>query len=191
MEENKPTQVGGGYVPPSIDIPKEKFSIPLYLRIIIAFLVVTTIILFTILLIPNLRERFKKQFGPHNIWTPPTQVAPAILGGKQSYNISGGTKDLPQITNLTLDPQDPKKGQTQTISISANNGTPIKQVIAILHLDDFKDFEYFLDLKEGTNTNGTWTKTISFPYTYNNAYRVTVKARNENNLGNMETISIR
>ncbi len=191
MEGNKPTQVGGGYVPPSIDIPKEKFSVPLYLWLIAAFLVVTTIILFTILLIPGLRERFKKQFGPQNIWTPPTQVAPAILGGKQSYSISGGTQGLPQITNLTLDPQDPKKGQTQVISISANNGTPIKQVIAVLHLDDFKDFEYFLDLKEGTNTNGTWSKTISFPYTYNNAYRVTVKARNENNLGNMSTISIR
>lgn len=193
MEENLPTQAGGDYVPPSrLDNIREKLSVvPSYLWIILAVLVITTIVLLTLLLVPSIRNMLKNKLGPQNIWTPPTQTAPAILGGTQSYSISGNTQGLPQITNLTLDPQDAKTGKPQTISISANNSTPIKEVIAVLHLDNNKDFEYPLDLKEGTNTNGTWTKTITFPGTYNNAYRVTVKARNENGLGNMSTISIR
>ena len=167
---------------------REKLSVlPWYLWIALTVLIITTVVLFTLLVIFTFK-RLNKNSGQKNIWTP-TPVP--ILSGTQAYTISGGTKGLPQITNLTLDPQDPKVGKTQVISISANNATPIKEVIAVLHLDNNKDYEYTLDLKEGTNTNGTWVKTISFPATYNTAYRVTVKARNENNLGNMATISIR
>jgi hypothetical protein len=193
MEENNPTQAGGSYVPPSRpDNIREKLSVvPSYLWIILTVLIITTIVLLTLLLVPSIRNLLRNKLGRENLWTPPTQVTPAILGGTQSYTISGGTQGLPQITNLTLDPQDPKVGKNQTISISANNSSPIKEVIAVLHLDNNKDFEYPLDLNNGTNTNGTWSKTITFPYTYNNAYRVTVKARNEDGLGNMETISIR
>ncbi len=170
-----------------------KFSfIPWYIWLFLAVLAVTIILLLIYFLVPGLKEKIAKRFTPQNNAIPVVTPTPMpILGGTQTYTISGGTKGLPQITNLTLDPQDPQVGQTQTITVAANNGTPIKEVIIVLHLDDNKEFEYKLDLAEGTNTHGTWKTAVPFPYAYNNTYRVTVKARNENNLGNITTISIR
>lgn len=169
-----------------------KFSfIPWYIWLFLAVLIVTIILLLAYSFIPGLKEKINKNLGPQtqNVWTPATPIP--ILSGTQMYTISGGTKGLPLTTSLTLDPQDPAVGKTQTISVSANNTTPIKEVIVVLHLDNNKDFEYTLDLKDGVSTNGTWVKTISFPSAYNINYRVTVKARNENGLGNMTTITIR
>jgi len=168
---------------------KNFFSqIPWYLWLFLTVLVITVFLLLGYFFIPSLKERISKNLGPQNIWTP-TPVP--ILAGTQKYTISGGTQGLPLVTSLTLDPQNPVVGKNQTISVSANNATPIKEVIIVLHLDNNKDFEYNLDLKDGTNTNGTWVKTISFPSDYNVNYRITVKARNENGLGNMTTITIR
>jgi len=168
---------------------KEKLSVlPWYIWLILAVVITTSIILFTLLAIFTFRGIFNKNLGQKNVWTP-TPVP--ILAGTQKYTISGGTKGLPSIASLTLDPQNPAVGKSQTISVSASNATPIKEVIVVLHLDNNKDFEYKLDLKDGTNTNGTWAKTISFPSAYNINYRATVKARNEQGLGNMTTITIR
>jgi hypothetical protein len=191
MEENKPDQAGGSFVPSLIDKIRERFSgLPWYLWIFIVIALITSLLLVVYFLFPSIKKRVESE--PQDIWTPAEATPPPILGGTQTYKISGNKKaELPSVTEVTLDPQDPQKGQQQTIIIKANGPTTIKEVIAILHLDDNKDFEYFLDLKEGTNTNGTWTKTISFPYTYNHAYRLTYKARNENNLGDMATITIR
>jgi hypothetical protein len=170
--------------------PRESFfaQIPWFLWLLILVAVIAIVLLVIYFLNPTFKNRVGNLTAPQNIWTP-TPIP--ILSGTQKYTISGGTKGLPQITSLALDPQDPVVGKTQTISVAANNATPIKEVIAILHLDNNKDFEYTLDLKEGTNTNGTWTKTITFPSAYNINYRVTVKARNGNGLGNMSTITIR
>jgi hypothetical protein len=187
MQENLPTQAGGSYVPSRLDKIKEKLSVvPWYLWIILTVVVISTIVLFIVLLIFISKGKLNKNLKP--VWTP-TPVP--ILAGTQKYTISGGDQGLPQITSLVLDPQNPAVGKKQIISVSANNATPIKEVIVVLHLDNNKDFEYPLDLKDGTNTNGTWFKVISFPSAYNINYRVTVKARNENGLGNMSTISIR
>jgi heme/copper-type cytochrome/quinol oxidase subunit 2 len=170
-----------------------KFSfIPWYIWLFLAVLAVTIILLLIYFLVPGLKERINKSIGQQkNVAVVVTPSPIPILGGTQTYTISGGTKGLPQITQLTLDPQDPEVGQTQTISVAANNGTPIKEVIVVLHLDDDKEFEYKLSQSEGTPTHGTWKTAVPFPYSYNTTYRVTVKARNESNLGNMTTISIR
>jgi hypothetical protein len=166
---------------------KEKLSVlPWYVWVILGVVVISTVVLFTILLISILRGRLNKNLKP--VWTP-TPVP--ILAGTQKYTINGGDQGLPTITSLTLDPQNPAVGKKQIISVSASNATPIKEVIVVLHLDNNKDFEYTLDLKDGTNTNGTWFKVISFPSAYNINYRATVKARNEQGLGNMTTITIR
>lgn len=161
-------------------IPRE-FWIPAAIGV--AALLIGLIIYFVF---PNLR----KNLGPQNIWTP-SETPPPFLGGNQSYEINGGDKKYPTITNLTLSPQDAKMGQKQTASVTVTNTTPVKEVIVILHLDNNKDFEYRLKLSEGTTTDGVWSQSYTFPWTYNNNYRVTVKARNEQGLGNMTTISIR
>ncbi len=190
MEENKPTQAGGTYVPSIIDKIKTRFSgLPWYLWIFLIIALITSLLLGIYYIFPAIKQRMSKpEPTPKAFWTP--SPIP-ILGGTQTYKISGGTTGLPLITELTLNPQDATKGQNQTITIKANGPTAIKEVIAVLRLDDEHDFEYKLDFKEGTATNGTWSKTISFPYTNNYTYRVNVKARNENNLGNISTITIR
>lgn len=187
----EPAQVNKVFEELNLKGEKKNFfsQLPWYLWLFLAVLILTIILILAYFLIPGLKQKITS--GDLNIWTPPTSEVPEILGGKQSYEITGGTEGLPMITNVTLEPQDPKKKETQVIYISANNATPIKEVLAILHLDDNQDFEYKLDLFEGTNTNGTWRAFFPFPGTYEKAYRVTIKARNENNLGNMATISIR
>jgi hypothetical protein len=191
MEENKPDQAGGSSVPSIIDKIKTRFSgLPWYLWIFLAVALVTSLLLVIYFIFPSAKKEIKSE--PQNIWSPAIETPPPILGGTQTYKISGNKKaELPSVTEVTLDPQDPQAGQQQTITIKANGPTTIKEVIAILHLDNDKDFEYILDFKEGSPTHGSWAKTFSFPYTYNNAYRLTYKARNENNLGDMGTITIR
>lgn len=191
-EPAQPNQVNPVYQ--ELNLKREgRFSfIPWYIWLFLVVLVITIILLLVYFLVPGLKEKISKRFAPESNAIPVITPSPIpILGGTQAYTLTGGTTGLPQITNVTLDPQDPQVGQTQTVSVSANNGTPIKEVVIVLRLDDEHDFEYKLDLAEGTNTHGTWKKSYSFPYSYNFTYRVNVKARNENNLGNMATISIR
>ena len=126
-----------------------------------------------------------------NIWSAYTTTPPPIAGGKQLYRISGGMPDLPLITEVIIDPQDAKKDQNQTVTVKANGPTAIKEVIVVLRLDDENNFEYKLAQSSGTPTNGEWKGNWKFPHTYNKTYRLNIKARNENNLGNMATITIR
>jgi hypothetical protein len=194
VEKNKSTQAGDVYVPSLLDKIRGKFSgLPWYLWIFLIVALITSLLLAVYYIFPSVRNKVNKPAAtPTDVWTPYNPTPPPILGGTQTYRVSGNKRaDLPSVTEVTLDPQDAKKDQQQTITIKANGPTEIKEVIAILHLDDNKDFEYILDFKEGSKTNGTWAKTISFPSTYNNAYRLTYKARNENNLGDMATITIR
>lgn len=165
--------------------------LPWYIWTTIAVLTVVLIgVIISYFLLPKMWNR-KVAYKDPNIWIPAEDTVPAILGGVQSYTISGGTKGLPQITNLIVNPQDPKQGATQTVDVKVTNDTPVKTVEIVLHLDDFKDFNYTLKLADGTVNDGHWRISYPFPYTYNKAYRVTLKARNENNLGNMSTITIR
>jgi hypothetical protein len=190
MEPAQPNQQPNPVAPELNPEGKSFFAkIPWYLWLLILVAIIATVLL--VILSPAFKNRVEKLTAPQSNWTPYTETPPPILGGNQTYTIGGGTAGLPQINNLTLSPQDAKQGQTQVISITVNNATPTKEVIAILHLDNNKDFEYNLALSEGTNTNGVWKISIPFPGTYNSAYRVTVKAKNENNLVNMSTITIR
>ncbi len=128
--------------------------------------------------------------GPTNTWTPTATPAP-IGTGPQIYRISGGVQGLPTISEVLVTPIDPKKGQKQTIKIKANNGTPIKEVAAILKVDNNKEIEHILKLSGGTITNGEWSGSWNTDFTYEKTYRITVRAKNENNLGNIHTITLR
>ncbi|KKU03624.1 MAG: hypothetical protein UX88_C0006G0012 [Candidatus Woesebacteria bacterium GW2011_GWC2_47_16] len=179
---------------------KERLSgIPTYLLAFFAVLIATLILgAFYILLSPNisLKDLLNKVKKPEeekieNIWSAYTTTPPPIAGGKQLYRISGGMPDLPLITEVIIDPQDAKKDQNQTVTVKANGPTAIKEVIVVLRLDDENNFEYKLAQSSGTPTNGEWKGNWKFPHTYNKTYRLNIKARNENNLGNMATITIR
>ena len=179
---------------------KERLSgIPTYLLAFLAVLAATlTLAGFYILLSPNIslkdllnKAKITEEAKIENVWSAYTTTPPPIMGGKQLYRISGGDVNLPLITEVTIDPQDAKKDQNQTVTVKANGPTAIKEVIVVLRLDDENDFEYKLAQSSGSTTNGEWKSSWKFPHTYNKTYRLNIKARNENNLGNMATITIR
>ena len=144
----------------------------------------------------SLKSIFSKLFRTRqeevkNIWTPYTTTPPPIGHGVQTYKVSGGTEGLPRITEVILDPEDPELNSSQTIIVKANYPSPIKEVEVVLHTDDYKDTPYLLQLSSGTNTDGEWKGTWKVVNPYNYIYRVTVKVKNEQNLVQMATISLR
>lgn len=168
---------------------------PWYVWVFILVGVITSLLIAIYYLAPGLfkkiTEKITKKEKIENIWSAYTTTPPPILPGKQTYKISGGNINLPLITEVTIDPQDAKQGQNQTVTVKANGPTPIKEVIVVLRLDGENNFEYKLAQSSGSPTNGEWKGSWKFPHTYNKTYRLNIKARNENNLGNTATITIR
>lgn len=169
-------------------------SAPWYLWVFIVVGIIASLLIAIYYLAPDLFRRLKEigqEPKVENIWTAYTTTPPPIMGGKQLYRISGGDINLPLITEVTIDPQDAEKDQNQSVTVKANGPTAIKEVIVVLRLDDENNFEYKLAQSGGSPTNGEWKGSWKFPHTYNKTYRLNIKARNENNLGNMATITIR
>lgn len=138
---------------------------------------------------------FQKLLKPPvvNPWTPYKPSPAPLAHGKQTYKIQGGGKNLPQITEVTLNPIDPLPNSTQTIYVKANNETPISKVSVMLHLDNETETTKNLQLNSGNKTNGEWSASWSLNKneTYDYTYRITVIARNEKGLGSPITISLR
>jgi hypothetical protein len=173
-------------------------KLPLFVWLILIFI---SALLFSagiyIALDPNvsLKSIFQKLFGGkevQNVWEPAPTTTPPLFGtGRQLYTVGGGTTGLPHITQIGVDPIDPKKGEKQTIFVTAINDTPIKEIIITLHTDEKDTTMPPLTLDEGSNTEGVWKGEWKFDFTYNLTYRITAVARNESNLGNPITITLR
>lgn len=194
---NPPTQGVGLVNRPSIKdrLPKLPLLVWLILLLSLAFIFSAGIY---IAVSPDisLKSLFEKIFKrpaqeEQNVWSAYTTTPPPIATGIQLYRISGGDPTLPVISEVVVDPLDPQVGQNQTVTVKANGPTPIKEVIVRLRLDNENNFEYKLAPSAGTPTNGEWKGSWNFPHTYNLTYRFNVITRNENNLGNIETITIR
>ncbi|MCJ7805607.1 hypothetical protein MUP46_03105 [Patescibacteria group bacterium] len=126
-----------------------------------------------------------------NIWSAYTTTPPPIGHGTQLYRTSGGVQGLPTISEVILDPEDPEVGSNQSIIVKANYTSPIKGVEVVLHTDDYKDTTYPLQLSSGTPTDGEWKGTWKVENSYNYIYRVTVKVKNEQNLVQSATVTLR
>ena len=180
---------------------KQRLSgVPAVALALLAFFGVSLFILSAyIFLSPDIsfKDLFKKVFKqeekvlPENIWSPYLTTPPPIGHGTQVYNISGGVEGLPRITTVTLIPEDPEMNSSQTISVKANYTSPIQGVEVVLHTDDYKDTTYPLQLSSGTATDGEWKGTWKVENSYSYIYRVTVKVKNEQNLVQMATITLR
>lgn len=175
---------------------KERLSgIPIYLWAFIFIGVIASFLIAIYYLAPDIfrriTERITKEEKIENVWSAYTTTPPPIMGGIQLYRISGGDPNFPVISEVIIDPQDPQKDENQTVTVKANGPTPIKEVVVVLRLDDENNFEYKLSQSSGSPTNGEWKGSWKFPHTYNKTYRLNIKARNENKLGNMATITIR
>lgn len=162
-------------------------GIPSYLLVFLAVLAVTIVIAAVYFLLPKIQKGLKDR--NQNIWEPYVPTVP-LAHGRQTYRISGGTAGLPTISEVILDPEDPEMGSTQTISVKANYGSAIKEVSVVLHTDD-KDTTQVLQLSSGTATNGEWKGSWKVVNSYEHKYSVTAKAKNEQNLVQMVTVTLR
>ena len=91
-----------------------------------------------------------------------------LPSGSQTYLVSGNLEG-PIITEVTIDPVDASPGQNQTITIKAQDSSPVTSVSVTVTLDtESKAVTHGLSLVSGTTTNGTWQVTAPFPDDTNN-----------------------
>ncbi len=85
----------------------------------------------------------------------------------------------PTISQVIFDPLDVKKGQKLTITVRANDTTPISAIVADLAEDTSRQTISFTRT-DGTNTDGTWTGAATLENTVWYLYKLTVTATSKN-----------
>jgi hypothetical protein len=86
----------------------------------------------------------------------PTLTPRPLPQGAQVYNMSHGPNAKgPKISEVTIDPFDPKMGQKQTITVKIRHDSPVTSAKARLDSDN-KKTEYTLNKIEGSDTDGVW-----------------------------------
>lgn len=114
---------------------------------------------------------FNPSRGPISVpYTPPS--------GPQTYRFSHG-KDVigPKIQTMIIDPLDPKKGATQTITLTINSESPITKASIIVYSDS-QEKNIDLKLISGDFLKGDYQGFWQVNDTYNNKYalRYIIKA---------------
>lgn len=100
----------------------------------------------------------------------PTPTATYLKPGKETYVYSWGEgTTVPKMNQVDIEPHDPKKGQTQKVTVKFTHTSPISQVSLQLFTDN-KSETHAMTMSEGTNMNGTWSgswaidDTVSYRY---------------------------
>jgi len=124
---------------------------------------------------PSSIESGKKPKAPTSTPTP-TPTPRAIPHGKWGFGVGQGDKTVPQFRRGFLDPYDPLKGGTQTVTVNVKHGLPVTKVIGILKTDHKTSQPYEFKLVSGTNTDGQWEGTWTVDDSYLYTYLLTLKA---------------
>lgn len=109
----------------------------------------------------------------------PTPTPTPVLGtGPATYFISHS--DTPQFMQLDLNPELPRVGQTQTMTVSVRDtsASQITSVTATLSTDT-SSYQNPLTLSSGTNLNGQWSGSWVIQDSLNNVYQVRFNAVNQ------------
>ena len=110
--------------------------------------------------------------GPQVVPTPTPRPLPV---GSQTYTVSGNFAG-PNITEVTINPVNATAGSSQTITIKATDTSPITSVTATVKLDSAEATAQLTRIS-GSDTNGTWQGTLTFPQgTMNTNYTITERA---------------
>ena len=170
-------------------------KVPSYIWFLTAFVIITLTILaiFFPSFLSQLTERLLKPFPQaqkENVATPAEPRIVPLATGKQIYNISGGTKGGPQMTQAIIDPIDPKSSQIQTLTLKANNLKPIVEIKAIVITDNGEKVNY-LKLVSGTNVDGVWQGSWRITDEYNYTYQISLTAKNNENTESKTTLTFR
>lgn len=178
---------------------KEKFGkVPKHIWFLSAFLIITLIAL-AILYPALLSELAKKSLEPfsqtqeenkEDIVVPEKPYVIPLAQGRRIYNISGGTKGGPQMTQAVIDPLDPKPSQIQTLTLKANNLKPIIEIKATV-ITDNEESVNSLKLIQGSNTDGVWQGSWRIKDEYDYNYQIELVAKNNEEIESIVTLTFR
>ena len=101
-----------------------------------------------------IKEGFHSLSKTGTPFVSPSPSPRAIPSGKKGFTVSQGDKTVPQLRQGFIDPYDPAKGGTQTVTIEVKHGQPVSEVTAILQTDNTTSQPYSFKLIDGTNTDG-------------------------------------
>lgn len=175
-----------------------------YSKVVLICLGFILVVLTTSLVLPLVTGRYQNPLSDrilkHSGSTPAPKGVPLptycpnpnyeIPGGHQEYTWSHGPEVTgPKIQTTAIDPQDPKPGQKQTLTITVKTDSPVTSAQATLLTDTTEQTVNF-KLKNGSSTDGTWELSWSTKDTYKCRYGITFELKSDT--GNFkETMHIR
>lgn len=115
----------------------------------------------------------------------PTPTPRAIPHGKKGFTVSQSDKTVPQFSRGHIDPYDPDKGATQSVTIAVKHSQPVTKVTAILKTDNNISNPVPFTLASGTNTNGEWSASWQVTDTYLYTYALVLEASSASGSGSV------
>lgn len=116
----------------------------------------------------------------------PTPTPRAIPHGKWGFGVGQSDQTVPQFRRGFIDPYDPAKGGTQTVTINVRHSTSVNKVSAVLKTDHTISQSYPFKLISGSNTNGQWQGSWKVEDTYLYTYALVLKAESSNKSASVE-----
>jgi hypothetical protein len=119
--------------------------------------------------------------------SPTSTASPRrIPSGPKGFTVSQADKTVPQFGRGEINPYDPAKGATQTLTITVKFKDPVTSVSAILRTDKQSSELIPLTLINGTNTDGQWQATWKITDTYLYNYALSLEAKSGKSVGVVE-----
>jgi cytoskeletal protein RodZ len=114
--------------------------------------------------------QFLHPYGTPALTPTPTPTPRPIPHGPTDFTTSQSDKTVPQLREGLIDPYDPAKGATQTVTIRVIHTQPVTKVTAVLKTDHAVAAPVPFALISGTATDGkwqgSWQITDTYLYTY-------------------------
>lgn len=102
----------------------------------------------------------------------PTTIPYKLPTGSQTYRFSNGESVVgPKIQTLIINPLDPAKSGSQTITLTIKHDSPVTSAVVTI-ITDNNESPLILKLTNGTDTDGTWTGNWTVNDTYNKRYGI-------------------
>lgn len=145
--------------------PQKKKSIPPL--ILIGIMIITAALIARARTLDSQLQQTQKKLAI----SPPVSLTPTatptatptpypLPQGKQAYKIShGNSVGGPKVTDVSIDPFDPKVGETQTFTVVVSHKVPINSITLALQTDN-KTTNIPLEKKSESNEESTWVSTF-------------------------------
>lgn len=119
-----------------------------------------------------IKERGTDLFLPKPKIGPGGRIIYPLPQGRQEYSVQYGPAATgPKIQKAVVDPLDPGKGGSQTVTLTVKNDSPVTSAEATL-ITDLRQTPGTFRLISGTPTNGTWQLTWKIQDSYDLKYQI-------------------